>query len=260
MNRKYIIHKLLIGVALLLQSSCRNTEDVFIPIEPEVPQSIVGTPVQFAMNVAFPETTRAVETLAAGTTMTVGMTVGSGNASYVDYTYDGTSWKVTEGTEPLRWQDMNADHSFIAVSPARDMSDLTVIIPGTFTEADVTACEKLLTTTAAVTTKPTLSVGLKLSHPLVKITVLSSAATVTLKGQTLSTSIDAATGGLGSVSHSGATGTIAMYKTDQTFTAYILPRTAGEQLSYTSNGDKKFPANTAMPAGSNFSCRESLTP
>lgn len=257
MKKKHILNNLLIGTALLFASSCQETDEMPTSVEPTIPEGLIGTPIQFDTNIATSEAgaTRATEIIEAGTTMTVGMKV-NGSTIYVDYIYNGTSWKVAEGNEPLRWQDQ-VDHSFIAVSPARNMNDLTITIPSAFTEADVAACDKLLTTTAVLTTKPATGINLALKHPLVKIVIRTKNTNeVKLKGQTLSTTIDPNTGNLVAVNHKEATGEISMYQSGISFTAYILPRTAEEQLKFYSYKEQNFPANTEMPSGSNFSCTE----
>lgn len=259
---KHILHNLWIGAALLLVSSCQDADSVLTPVEPETPQSLVGTPIHFGTTIdkTGAGNTRAAEVMGTGTTMTVGMTV-NGVTTYADYTYDGTSWAVSPGSTALTWAG-EADHSFIAVSPARDMTNLALTIPGTYTADNVAAYKNLLTTTAATVTKPAPGISLALKHPLVEIVVITkNVQEVKLKGQTLSTTIDAATGSLNAVSHSGATGEITMLKSaENTFTAYILPRTAAEQLGFYSYKDQLFPADTAMPAGSRFVCTEKDKP
>lgn len=263
MKKIYTLHNLLIGASLLLLSACQTTDDMLEVIDPAAnAEALAGTPVRLdASSFALPEVgTRAAATFPVnGSTMTVGMTV-SGTTTYADYTYDGTAWKADEtpGNKVLRWGDADAEHSFIAVSPKRDMSSLNYTLPTSYASATaVTACDGLLTTTAALTTKPVNSISLSMKHALVKFTILSSSSSVVLKGQTLTTEFDAATGTLKAVSHTGVNGTITMYKSAaNTFVGYMLPRTEADgPLAYTGSSDKKFPA-TDMPAGSNFKCSD----
>lgn len=263
MKKIYTLHNLLIGASLLLLSACQTTDDMLEVIDPAAnAEALAGTPVRLdASSFALPEVgTRAAATFPVnGSTMTVGMTV-SGTTTYADYTYDGTTWKADEtpANKVLRWGDADAEHSFIAVSPKRDMSSLNYTLPSSYASATaVTACDGLLTTTAALTTKPVNSISLSMKHALVKFTILSSSSSVVLKGQTLTTEFDAATGALKAVSHNGVNGTITMYKSAaNTFVGYMLPRTEADgPLAYTGSSDKKFPA-TDMPAGSNFKCSD----
>lgn len=262
MKKIYTLYNLLIGASLLLLSACQTTDDMLEVIDTAAnAEALAGTPVRLdASSFALPEVgTRAAATFPVnGSTMTVGMTV-SGTTTYADYTYDGTTWKADEtpANKVLRWGDADAEHSFIAVSPKRDMSSLNYTLPGIFTKDNVTACDGLLTTTAALTTKPANSISLSMKHALVKFTILSSSSSVVLKGQTLTTEFDAAAGALKAVSHNGVNGTITMYKSAaNTFVGYMLPRTEADgPLAYIGSSDKKFPA-TDMPAGSNFKCSD----
>lgn len=257
MKKKYIYYPLLIGAAMLFVSSCQGD---FIPVEPDAPETLVGTPILFDTNVATPEagSTRVAEILEAGTTMTVGMTV-NGGTTYADYTYDGTSWKVEEGAEPLRWQDQ-VSHSFIAVSPARDMADLSVVLPGVYTEENITACEKLYSTVEALNTPPVAGISLPLKHSLVKIVIRTkNSEAVKLTKQKLSATIDTATGKLKAVDYADAKDEIAMLKSGTAFTAYILPRTPADKLSFYSYKEQTLPA-LDMPGGSSFSCTEAEKP
>lgn len=263
MKKIYTLHTLLIGAALLLLSACQSADDMLEAVDPAAnAEALAGTPVRLdASSFALPEAgTRAAASFPIeGSTMTVGMTV-NGTTTYADYTYVGTTWKAAEtpGNKALRWGEADADYSFIAVSPSRDMSCLTYTLPSTFTKDNVTACDGLLTTTAAIITKPANSISLSMKHALVKFTILSSNSSVLLKGQTLSTEFDKATGALKAVTHTGASGTITMFgSAANTFVGYMLPRTVSDGILAYTNGtkDKKFPA-TDMPAGSNFKCSD----
>lgn len=260
MKKIYTLNNVLIGVVILLLSSCQAEDDMLNVINPAVnADELAGTPVRLdASSFALSEVdTRAAATFPInGSTMTVGMTV-NGTTTYANYTYDGTTWKadVTDGNKALRWGGADADHSFIAVSPKRDMSSLNFTLPTAYpTAAEVAACDGMLTTTAAVTTKPANSIVLTMEHALVKITILAKDG-VTLKGQALSTTFNATTGALETVSHVDAIGTVTMYKSaESTFVGYILPRTTADgELAYNDGADKTFPA-TDMPAGSYFKC------
>lgn len=264
MKKRYTLNNILIGVVILLLSSCQAEDDMLNVIKPAVnADELAGTPVRLdASSFALPEVdTRAAATFPInGSTMTVGMTI-NGTTTYANYTYDGTTWKadVTDGNKALRWGGADADHSFIAVSPKRDMSSLNFTLPNAYsTAADIAACDGMLTTTAAVTTKPANSISLFMKHALVKFTILSNANSVVLKGQTLATEFDATTGALKAVAHTSATNAVTMYKSAaNTFVGYMLPRMESDGILAYTNGtkDKTFPA-TNMPAGSNFKCSD----
>nr|WP_302830505.1 leucine-rich repeat protein [uncultured Bacteroides sp.] len=265
MKKINTLHTLMIGAAMLLLSACQPADDALSAIAPvENGEDLAGTLIQLdASSFALPDVgTRATATNfpVNGSTMTVGMTV-EGATVYTDYTYDGKAWVVDEkeGNKALRWQGNALDHTFIAVSPSRDMSSADFTLPTKYTQDNFSDYDGLLTTTAAVTTKPVKSIAISMEHALVKVTILSSAETVKLTGQTLATTFDATTGALNTVSHAGAMGEITMYKNGPVHLGYILPRTAAERLIYVSSDEKKFPEATDMPRGSNFICSEGVS-
>lgn len=265
MKKIYTLHNLLIGAALLLLSSCQTADDTLAFITPsEETDGLAGSLVQLdASSFALPEAGTRAEAATfpvKGSTMTVGMTVGN-STTYANYTYDGTVWKAdaTNGNKALRWEDNEVEHSFIAVSPSRDMGNPDFTLPDAYTSENFADYDNLFTTTEAYVTKPVQSISLSMKHALVKITILSLAETVKLTGQELATTFNLATGALNTVGHANASGEITMYKNGPVYIGYILPRATGEQLTYYSTDDLTFPEDTEMPAGSNFICSEGIT-